>query len=657
METDPSLSNISHLIMDEIHERDAFSDFLITFLKKILTKRKSLKIILMSATLNSEKFSEYFNNCKTFNIPGFTYPVQEYYLEDVLEKTNFKFINGKPNVNYVNFIRPYLEHLKAENLYSKTVHRELLNSACEDVNVDLIMELISYICCKSGPEETILVFLTGFSDISKLFNKFKISKKFNERFYKIYPLYSRMSTTDQRLIFEKPPIGIRKIILSTNIAETSITVDDVVHVIDCGKIKMTHLYLDTNNESLDVEWVSLANAHQRRGRAGRTQPGICYHLFSKQRLKVLTEYQQPEILRKRLESLVLSIKILRLGDAKAFLSKIFATTRFLKIKFNLITDSLMDTPSQKAIDNALNLLKRLNALDDDENLTPLGYHLARLPLNPQLGKMILLGATFSCLNPVLTIAATLDYKDPFYSPLGKEKLVDRKRFEFSKGWKSDHLMMIEVLRQFEITGSRNFCYENFLNYQTLELLTKMKQQFTDFLYDMNFISSRNLLSPCSNYNSGNLSLVKAIVCAGLYPNVALKNSSRRGKVTSNNLKTINNETIYLHPQSVLVKHVNFESHLLVYFKRLKSVKDYIFDASMVHPLPLVFFGDRFTFTKEQKGFTFITINGRIKFRCSESTNYIIKELRDTLNLFLKYKVSHPGFVNWNVDNDERDILK
>lgn len=131
-----------------------------------------------------------------------------------------------------------------------------------------------------------------------------------------------MASNEQRLIFNTPPKGIRKIILSTNIAETSITINDVVHVIDCGKIKMTHLHLDTYSESLDSVWVSLANARQRRGRAGRNQPGICYHLITKHRFKHLEEFQKPEILRKRLEGTVLNIKILRLGDAKSFLSNI-----------------------------------------------------------------------------------------------------------------------------------------------------------------------------------------------------------------------------------------------------------------------------------------------------------------------------------------------
>lgn len=178
------------------------------------------------------------------------------------------------------------------------------------------------ILLQTEAKESILVFLTGYGDISKLYSMMR-EKHFNEQHYLIYPLHSKLATSDQRLIFDKPPKGIRKIILSTNIAETSITIDDVVHVIDCGKIKMTNLQIETNNESLDVEWISLANASQRRGRAGRTQSGVCYHLFSKHRLKSLKKYQTPEILRKRLESVILSIKILNLGNAETFLSKLY----------------------------------------------------------------------------------------------------------------------------------------------------------------------------------------------------------------------------------------------------------------------------------------------------------------------------------------------
>lgn len=321
----------------------------------------------------------------------------------------------------------------------------------------------------------------------------------------------------------------------------------------------------------------------------------------------------------------------------------------------------MDCPCDKAIDDAINLLKRLNALDDNENLTPLGYHLARLPLNPQLGKMLLLGASFGCLDPILTVAATLDYKDPFYSPLGKEKLVDRRKFQISKGWKSDHLLMIEVMKQYE-SCSRNeikrFCYDNFLSHHTMELLIKMKRQFAEYLYCMNFTCDKDVNARNSNYNSSNLSLVKAIICAGLYPNVALKSGNqKRRRYPVNTLKTIDSDTIYLHPQSVLTQHSYFESNLIVYYKRMKCGRDYVFDASMVHPLPLVFFGDHFDIVQESNSLTFISINGRIKFKCDKKDAIIVRELREKLNLFLKYKVSHPGYVNWDENNDERKILK
>lgn len=316
----------------------------------------------------------------------------------------------------------------------------------------------------------------------------------------------------------------------------------------------------------------------------------------------------------------------------------------------------MDSPCAIAGDNAINLLQRLDALDDNENLTPLGYHLAKLPLNPQLGKMIILASWFGCLDPVLTVASTFDYKEPFYCPLGKEIIVDQKKFEFSKGWKSDHLLMVEVMKQFESFGDRHFCYENFLSYQTLDLLRKMKQQFADILYEMNFISKRDVHSRDSNYNSDNLSLVKAIVCAGLYPNFALM-PRKKSKYPTTSLKTIDNDNIYLHPSSVLTQYANWESNLLVYFKRLKCGRDYIFDASMVHPLPLVFFGDRFTIVEENSNFTYISINGKIRFKCNKQCALTIKELRDKLNLFLTYKVSHPGHVNWDRDNDEKSILQ
>lgn len=332
------------------------------------------------------------------------------------------------------------------------------------------------------------------------------SSKFPNSKYLILPLHSQMPTVDQKQIFERPPNGIRKIILSTNIAETSVTIDDVVFVIDCGKIKINNFNLETNTQTLLPEWVSLANADQRKGRAGRVQPGYCFHLFTRARKMTLDKYLKPEILRTRLEDVLLMMKILQLGKAEPFCEK------------------LLDAPNPAAVGVALDLLKRLNALDDNENLTPLGYHLGKLPLGPQMGKMLLMGAIFSCLDPILSVAAFLDFKDAFQMPLGKEKIAREKKLQLSNGQNSDHLLYYEALRQFEeldYYNRRHFCWEYFLSQNTLTLLSNMKKQFMEYLYELNFVPNTNPNCKECNRNSDNLSLIKAVICAGLYPNVLI----------------------------------------------------------------------------------------------------------------------------------------
>lgn len=235
----------------------------------------------------------------------------------------------------------------------------------------------------------------------------------------IFPLHSLMPTASQREIFKPPSPGTRKVIIATNIAETSITIEDVVYVVDCGKIKIKNFDVDSNTSTLQPEWISLANLKQRRGRAGRVQPGKCYHLFTKAREGLLESYLPPEICRTSLEEVILQIKLLELGTSSQFLQKV------------------LDPPSIEAVRLSLNTLRTINALElrgGSEELTPLGFHLAQLPLDPQTGKMILMGAIFSCLDPVLSVAASLSFKDAFMVPLGKEKDVDRIKQLFGENF-------------------------------------------------------------------------------------------------------------------------------------------------------------------------------------------------------------------------------
>lgn len=313
MENDPYLKNISHIILDEIHERDILCDFLITLLKNLLPKRPDLKLILMSATFNSQAFAKYFDNkCAQITVPGFTYPVTEYYLEDVINLTKHRFqqvshkkLKRNANKEYDDYIGPYLRQIRDYKRYSSYVIDELMNPNSEELDLSLILNLLTEIC-KMDPG-AILVFLPGFGDISKLCKMMETSHKFPSSLYRIYPLHSKMPSVQQKEIFDVPPRGVRKIIVATNIAETSITINDVVYVVDCGKIKIKNYCAERNLDSLNPEWVSLANADQRRGRAGRVRPGICYHLFTRVRKQILEKQQKPEILRERLESVILQV--------------------------------------------------------------------------------------------------------------------------------------------------------------------------------------------------------------------------------------------------------------------------------------------------------------------------------------------------------------
>ena len=450
-----------------------------------------------------------------------------------------------------------------------------------------------------------------------------------------------MPTANQKQIFTRPPRGIRKIVLATNIAETSITIDDIVYVINGGKIKLTNFDAESNIATLKPEWVSLANARQRRGRAGRVQAGICYHLYTRAREMTFEQFVKPEILRTKLEEIVLQIKILELGKVGPFLNRI------------------MEGPEQKRIDRALDLLRTINALDDDERLTPLGFHLAELPMDPQTGKMILLGAIFSCLDPVLSVAASLSFKDAFVIPLGKEYLADQRRFALSEDSKSDHLMLANAISGWEKShNKRQYCWDNFLSESTIRMLVNMKKQFGEHLHKRRFLKSCDIKDGEANRNSNNPSLVSAIISAGLYPNVA-KVKGNRGKLL---LQTEYERRAEFHPKSVNFKETpsNFRYPYISYYTKVKSTGTFIHDGSMVSPLSLIFFGRDIRTGREdfEDGTSMDTCNVDkfIKFKCNIEITVLMKQLRNELNVLLANKINNPGVTEWNPDRKEGAIL-
>lgn len=643
LQSDPYIASASHVILDEVHERDLQTDFLAIVLKDLLTVRPDLRVVLMSATINADLFSRYFGNCPMLEIPGIAYPVEVHYLEDVLEFTRYRGNSGFEGRSQVrrrdqgrfqdamNEQMPFLRSL--EGRYSDSTLNTLAEWNEERIDLDLVHELVRHICSTKG-EGAILIFLPGWEQISDL-NKFLTNDPHLRGSSLVIPLHSMMPTVNQRRVFDRPPQGIRKIVLATNIAETSITINDVVYVIDCGKIKMSNFDVGRNLATLDAEWVAVANAQQRKGRAGRVQPGVCYRLYTSWRESQLEAYQLPEMLRTRLESLVLKIKILKLGRAETFLQK------------------AINPPSPEALFLSIQFLQTLKALDEGEGLTPLGYHLAKLPLEPQTGKMIIMASIFSCLDPILTVAASLSFKDAFVVPLGKEKLVDEVKGRFAGDTKSDHMMLIRVFEQWEeAVHHRNddsFCFENFLSKNTLKMLSKMRQQFAQYLQELNFISTQNVKDRALNQNSDNLRVLQAVICAGLYPNVAKGMFGKHLRLKRYSTKT--DRRVELHPKSVNANIKVFDTQWFVYYTKIRSSKVYLHDVTPVYPIPLILFGGSFKRREHV-----ITLDGWITIDCDDELSGLVESVREEFDRILEKKICTPGVKAGCISGKQHELL-
>ncbi|KOB66562.1 putative DEAH box polypeptide 36, partial [Operophtera brumata] len=477
LEVNQSLSNYSHIILDEVHERDCQIDISMCMLKQTLCA--------------------YYDDCPMLHIEGLAYPVQDVYLEQILHMTHYqlppldtkviqqrnrpekpwmKFVKGKKmhsahdmekDIQYKAEIAPWLESIKST--LDRDVYRTLQDCRIENLDVNLIFQLL--LCITRSAPGAILVFLPGIADITKLIRLMRESQQFPESAFDIHPLHSKLPTLTQHKIFKRPAGNIRKIIIATNIAETSITIDDIVYVVDCAKIKYSGLNVEDHVSTLQTEWASQANLRQRRGRAGRCQPGICYHLVSSYRASKLQERLLPELQRNDLLEPVLQIKRLRLGFADSALKMMPAV------------------PDEKTIKNAVRHLQQCGALDEKETLTPLGWHIARLPVHPAAGKLLLLGALFGCLERAASVAAVWGFKDPFQLVIGEP---------------SDHVAMSEALMQWERCESYSekqlFARDYFLSMNTLKLLSDMKKQFGQNLQQMGFLQSGDVKSVWENRN-------------------------------------------------------------------------------------------------------------------------------------------------------------
>lgn len=613
--------NTTHLIIDEIHERDKNTDFMLISVKEQLKTDKHLKVILMSATMDIKLLQSYFGNCPVIQVPGQSYSIKTYYLEDILFHTGYRtkmmntFYNAiksegsKPNSliekeeiwldehtrhsidNSINeclkgtefldenlnqliyliegeglnvdvaesktgytglmisvmydrldFIHKFLDlgadinkkdnfgkssidyarqrnieeyiitsqkrnekfggnKISDEKQYLLSAYQKQFNDD-ESVDHDLILAMISGLHTNSSPGGAIMVFLPGYSDIVELSDL--LTSSFAPGTYKLFILHSQMNSSDQKAALKT--YKERKIILSTNIGQTSITIPDLVYVLDTGKIKMKMYDSITGSSMLRSVWVSKACANQRSGRAGRTQNGVCYRLFSKRKFDSMPTFCIPEFVRIPLTEICLYAKTLdNQTPVDVYLSK------------------ALIPPSSVSLNNAVQKLLILEVFDENENVTDLGKHLANIPLDVHLGKILLYSIFLQCLDPILTIVAYHSMKEPFILPKDRSQQLEayKRRKQFAGESFSDHMGILHLYAQYLNSQSnprllQNLCNRNFLSRSNLEIFQQTRSQIYQSIRQM-----YNLTKGQHNRNSNNWYVIQMCLAAGLYPNLAM----------------------------------------------------------------------------------------------------------------------------------------
>ena len=473
---DNSLQRYAALILDEAHERTIHTDVLFGLLKELVTKRKDLKMIVTSATLDAQKFSSYFFDCPIFTIPGRMHPVEILYTKE-------------PEADYLD--------------------------AC----IITVMQIHL-----SEPAGDILVFLTGQEEIDTccetLHTRMKALGELAPELI-ILPVYGALPSEMQSRIFEPAPLGCRKCVVATNIAEASLTIDGIYYVIDPGFCKQKAHNPKMGMDSLVVTPISQASAKQRAGRAGRTGPGKCYRLYTEQALRTeMLASSIPEIQRTNLGNVVLQLKAMGINDLLGF--------------------DFMDPPPVQTMVGAMESLFALAALDDEGLLTRLGRKMAEFPLEPQLAKMLIVSVDLECSDEILTVVAMLSVENPYYRPKDKQAQADMKKAKFYQP-EGDHLTLLAIWEGWKTSKFSNpWCYENFLQARAMRRGQDVRKQLTSILdrYKMDILSAGR-----------NFKKVQRAICAGYFANAA-KRDPQEGYRTM-----VEGNPVYIHPSSALFNKV------------------------------------------------------------------------------------------------------
>ncbi|XP_070699300.1 ATP-dependent RNA helicase DHX33 [Pempheris klunzingeri] len=477
---DPLLLRYSVVVLDEAHERTVHTDVLFGVVKTAQRRRRELnkiplKVIVMSATMDVDLFAEYFNKSPVLYLEGRQHPIQIYYTK-----------------------QSQSDYLQAALVSIFQIHQE------------------------SPPSHDILVFMTGQEEIEALARTCRdIAKHLPDSCgpMVVIPLYASLPPAQQLRVFQPAPKGCRKVILSTNIAETSVTISGIKYVIDTGMVKAKRFNPDSGLEVLAVQRVSKAQAWQRAGRAGREDSGSCYRLYTEQEFDSLIPMTVPEIQRCNLAGVMLQLMALGIPDVMNF--------------------DFMSKPSPEAVRCAVEHLELLGAVERKEGqaiLTALGKKMASFPLEPRYAKTILLSPDYSCSEEILSIVSLLSVDTVLYNPPARreEVLAARKKFSSSEG---DHMTMLNIYRAFKkVSGNKEWCRENFVNSRNMGLVKEVQAQLKDICLKLNL-----KLESCGA-ETGN---VRRCLAHGMFVNAA------ELQLDGSYLALDTHQHVAIHPSSVL----------------------------------------------------------------------------------------------------------